>query len=466
MILIAAVVTACLVAGYTFFKIDPTSSSTSTMLVLTKETTLTSLTDLQIGSTLTKDYSVLITSRPVLESVIENLGLKMGHKALKGRISVDNPEDTRLLFITVTMNDAKQAKAVVDELSIVASEFIGDKMEVTPPKIIEQGEIGSKNGPSITKNAMVGFLAGAFLVCVIIVVLELLNDTIQKEDDIERYLGIPTLAVIPEKTNVQKKGKSVDGTKKINLKGKAKQDMAYKNITLTDSNPGNYFYEEAMKTLRTNVQFSGKNNKVILLTSGHGNEGKSDISFNLAVELGKAGKKVLLIDADIRKSVYKERYNIQEETKGLSQYLSGQVEQIDEVVCKTNYENVYMILAGPYAPNPTEMLGDELFGQLLKAAKQVFQYVIIDTPPLGIVVDAAVIGQYCDGAIIVVEKDATSYRLCQKVKAQLEKSGCKILGAVLNKAATKGVSYYGKKYAGKYGKYGTYGSSYLKSSEK
>ena len=239
--------------------------------------------------------------------------------------------------------------------------------------------------------------------------------------------------------------------------------MAYKNITLTDSNPGNYFYEEAMKTLRTNVQFSGKNNKVILLTSGHGNEGKSDISFNLAVELGKAGKKVLLIDADIRKSVYKERYNIQEETKGLSQYLSG---QIDEVVCKTNYENVYMILAGPYAPNPTEMLGDELFGQLLKAAKQVFQYVIIDTPPLGIVVDAAVIGQYCDGAIIVVEKDATSYRLCQKVKAQLEKSGCKILGAVLNKAATKGVSYYGKKYAGKYGKYGTYGSSYLNSSEK
>ena len=177
-------------------------------------------------------------------------------------------------------------------------------------------------------------------------------------------------------------------------------------------------------------------------------------------------KKVLFIDADIRKSVYKERYNIQEETKGLSQYLSGQVEQIDEVVCKTNYENVYMILAGPYAPNPTEMLGDELFGQLLKAAKQVFQYVIIDTPPLGIVVDAAVIGQYCDGAIIVVEKDATSYRLCQKVKAQLEKSGCKILGAVLNKAATKGVSYYGKKYAGKYGKYGTYGSSYLNPSEK
>lgn len=117
-----------------------------------------------------------------------------------------------------------------------------------------------------------------------------------------------------------------------------------------------------------------------------------------------------------------------------------------------------MILAGPYAPNPTEMLGDELFGQLLKAAKQVFQYVIIDTPPLGVVVDAAVISQYCDGAIMVIEKDKTSYRLCQKVKAQLEKSGCKILGAVLNKAPVKGSTYYGNKYS-------TYANGYMKSRE-
>ena len=229
--------------------------------------------------------------------------------------------------------------------------------------------------------------------------------------------------------------------------------MAYKNITLTDKKPGDYFYEEAMKTLRTNVQFSGKNKKVILITSSFSGEGKSDISFNLAAELGKAGKKVLLIDADIRKSVYKSRYSIREDTQGLSQYLSGQVEHIDEVVCKTNYENLYMILSGPYAPNPTEMLGDEQFGQLLKAARQVFEYVIVDTPPLGTVVDAAVIGQYCDSAVLVIENDSTSYRVCQKVKNQLEKSGCHILGAVLNKVDSKGKGYYNAKYGrGYYGK--------------
>lgn len=233
--------------------------------------------------------------------------------------------------------------------------------------------------------------------------------------------------------------------------------MAYKNITLTDSNSGDYFYEEAIKTLRTNLQFSGKSNKVVLLTSVHSNEGKSDISFNLAVELGKAGKKVLLIDADIRKSAYKSRYDIKEDTQGLSQYLSGQVEQIDQVVCKTNYENLYMILAGPYAPNPTEMLGDDQFGQLLKAARQVFEYVIVDTPPLGTVVDAAVIAQYCDGALMVVESDSTSYRACQKVKSQLERSGCKLLGAVLNKVSSKGRSSYYSRYGRYYGnKYGAY----------
>ena len=229
--------------------------------------------------------------------------------------------------------------------------------------------------------------------------------------------------------------------------------MAYKNITITDTNSGDYFYEEAIKTLRTNLQFSGKSNKVVLLTSVHSNEGKSDISFNLAVELGKAGKKVLLIDADIRKSVYKSRYSIKEETQGLSQYLSGQVEQIDQVVCKTNYDNLYMILAGPYAPNPTEMLGDEQFGQLLKAARQVFEYVIVDTPPLGTVVDAAVIAQYCDGALMVIESDSTSYRACQKVKNQLERSGCKILGAILNKVSSKGRSSYYSRYGRYYGAY-------------
>jgi len=218
LVIAVAVMCACLFVAYTVLRIEPTYTSTSTLLVLTKETTLTSLADLQIGSQLTKDYAILITSRPVLEEVIENLDLKMNYKQLEKKVEIENPEDTRLLFVSVTLNNAKQAKEVVDELSKVASVFIGDKMEVTPPKIVEEGEVtGTKTGPNVSKNALIGFLVGAFIVCAIVIVLELLNDYVQTEDDIERYLGIPTLAVVPDKTQAQKKER-----KKVSIRGKAK----------------------------------------------------------------------------------------------------------------------------------------------------------------------------------------------------------------------------------------------------
>lgn len=218
-IIAVAVVFACGTAAYTQFVMQPTYTSTSAMLVLTKETTLTSLADLQIGSQLTKDYTVLIKSRPVLEEVIENLGLDMSYKDLKSLIKIENPEDTRILYISVTMGSAKQAKVVVDELSNISSAYIADAMEITAPKIIEDGEVATtKTSPSLTKNTMIGFLVGAFLVCAIIVVLELLDDAVQSEADVERYLELSILAVVPNKEAEQKKKKKVQKEKA----GKAK----------------------------------------------------------------------------------------------------------------------------------------------------------------------------------------------------------------------------------------------------
>lgn len=200
LIIMVGLLFACGAAGYTKIFVTPTYSSTATILVLSKETTLTSLADLQLGSQLTKDYTVLITSRPVLQEVVDNLELNMDYKALKGCITINNPSDTRILLLSVTVSDPELAAAIVNELAVTASEYIGDNMEVTPPKIIEEGEIPVyKEGPNMKKNISMGMLAGMVLVCGIIVVLELMNDSIQNEDDVERYLGIPTLAVIPDK---------------------------------------------------------------------------------------------------------------------------------------------------------------------------------------------------------------------------------------------------------------------------
>ncbi len=214
-------------------------------------------------------------------------------------------------------------------------------------------------------------------------------------------------------------------------------------VIMTDVRKKDYFYEEAIKTLRTNIQFTGKNIKTIMFTSCLPNEGKSDVAFQLAQEIGNMGKKVLLIDADIRRSVYVNRYKVKEKVKGLSQYLSGQLAK-EFLIYQTNFLNVDIIFSGPIAPNPSELLEEASFSDLLKELRNVYDYIILDTPPLGSVTDAAIVAKECDGAILVIESERVSYKLAQKVQEQLEKTGCKILGAVLNKVNIEKDKYYQK----------------------
>lgn len=214
-------------------------------------------------------------------------------------------------------------------------------------------------------------------------------------------------------------------------------------VIMTDVRKKDYFYEEAIKTLRTNIQFTGKNIKTIMFTSCLPNEGKSDVAFQLAQEIGNMGKKVLLIDADIRRSVYVNRYKVKEKVKGLSQYLSGQLAK-EFLTYQTNFLNVDIIFSGPIAPNPSELLEEASFSDLLKELRNVYDYIILDTPPLGSVTDAAIVAKECDGAVLVIESERVSYKLAQKVQEQLEKTGCKILGAVLNKVNIEKDKYYQK----------------------
>lgn len=194
--------------------------------------------------------------------------------------------------------------------------------------------------------------------------------------------------------------------------------------------------KEAFNTLRTNIIFSGKDMKVLSLTSSAPNEGKSVISFQLASSFAAADKRVLFVDADVRKSDISTRYKIEGAAYGLTHYMTGQ-KTLEEVICRTDIENMDIILAGPVTPKPTELLGGPLFSRLLEEQRENYDYIIIDAPPLGSVIDAAIIARYADGSIIVVESGVISYKILQRVKGQLEKSECRILGVVLNKENTK-----------------------------
>ena len=221
-ILAVGLLFACGAAGYTKYFMTPTYTSTSMVLILSKETAdLSSIAALNLGSQLTRDYTTLITSRPVCEKVIENLGLQMGYYQLKSSISLVNPENTHIMYISSTQADPRLAKAVVDEVAKVYAEYIADKMEVAPPKMIEEGEISTaKNGPDMKRNVMKGFLLGVALVCGILILLEWFNDTIQSEEDIEKYLNVPALAVVPDSMiRVSKKSKK-SKNKKSTKQGK------------------------------------------------------------------------------------------------------------------------------------------------------------------------------------------------------------------------------------------------------
>lgn len=210
---------------------------------------------------------------------------------------------------------------------------------------------------------------------------------------------------------------------------------------------------EAYKQLRTNIMFCGDDIKTIMITSTQPNEGKSEVSYFLAHSIGESGKRVLLLDADIRKSMMASRFMPDKNVHGLSHYLAGQ-DSLDDIICQTNVHNLYMIFAGASAPNPSELLGNQRFPAMLTALKKVFDYVIIDSPPIGTVIDAAVIGTHTDGCVLVIGYDQTSYKLIAKAKNQLEKVGCHMLGAVLNRVDTRKNSYYGGYYGRYYGRSG------------
>lgn len=207
-----------------------------------------------------------------------------------------------------------------------------------------------------------------------------------------------------------------------------------------------YQTTEAFRTIKTNLRFCGRDKKVIAVTSCVPNEGKSSVSMRLAQALREDGAKVILIDADLRKSVMFRQVMVEKGSRGLSDYLAGQC-SVNDIICDTDLENFKIILCGITPPNPTELLRTEAFRKLLQKLREMYDYVLVDTPPVGLVIDAAVIAESCDGILWVISSGQISRRIALETKEQIEKSGCPVLGAVLNKTESSLSEY--EYYSGK-----------------
>ncbi|SNH07175.1 capsular polysaccharide biosynthesis protein Cps4D [Streptococcus pneumoniae] len=208
--------------------------------------------------------------------------------------------------------------------------------------------------------------------------------------------------------------------------------------------------EEYYNALCTNIQLSGDKLKVISVTSVSPGEGKTTTSVNIAWSFARAGYKTLLIDGDTRNSVISGFFKSREKITGLTEFLSGTAD-LSHGLCDTNIENLFVVQSGSVSPNPTALLQSKNFNDMIETLRKYFDYIIVDTAPIGIVIDAVIITQKCDASILVTATGEANKRDVQKAKQQLKQTGKLFLGVVLNKLDISVDKY------GVYGFYGNYG---------
>ena len=225
-----------------------------------------------------------------------------------------------------------------------------------------------------------------------------------------------------------------------------------------------YAGAEALNTICSNLSFAGRNQKKIVFSSVSEHEGKSYMTMQIMRNLARRGKRVVLIDADLRMSATINRYGIEVEGEyvGLAHYLAGYC-GMEDVLYETNLYGAYMVLEGRDVLNPIPLLNSKEFAQLLDALAREFDVVLVDAPPVGLVIDAAEIARYCDGAVLVCEYNHTRRRELAAARRQIEQAGCPLMGCIINKVTFDSISskkYYNRSY------YSHYNSSYYRRGKK
>ena len=245
----------------------------------------------------------------------------------------------------------------------------------------------------------------------------------------------------------------------FNLKSKKDKPVVKSLCSITDPNaPFNYV--EAYKMLCTNIEFLRATQKCknIMITSTLANEGKTNISVNLALTLSGYNKSVCLVECDLRRPTVHRYIASNKNSYGLTNVLKGQVE-LSSVLHKVSGTKMSILLAGSIPPNPSELLSSSNMKKLISELEEQFDYVIYDTPPVFLVTDAAALGKYMDGAVFVIKHNSTDKGIVVQAKKNLESAGVKILGAIYSTYSAKSSGSYSKYSRYNYYDYYTYSSS-------
>lgn len=416
-----------------------------------------SSSDITASKSLVDTYIVILDTWETQKDVIDYAGVNMTCETFMGMVSSEAVNETEVFRVTITSEDPEEAEKLANAVAYILPKRIDSIVEGTSAQIVSSARTPSRpSSPNYIVNSLVGFILGFVLSIGIIAMLEWLDITIRTDGDVLQSSSLPLLAKIPDMSQKTKSGYYGYGKakKKKSASSEKKDGLVGDGISFAAS--------EAYKMLRTKIEFSFTDDKVcpvIGVSSAMAGEGKSLTAANLAYSLAQLENKVLLIDCDMRRPSLAEKLSIQK-YPGLSNYLTGKdsLEKVTQTVGSGFMETTLKVItAGRNPPNPMELLRSEKMARTVEKLRSIYDFIVLDLPPVGEVSDALAVAKMADGIVLVACQDYGTRVALKNAVNQFEFIGANLLGVVMNRASDRKKKYgYRNYYKGYYKRYGYY----------
>ncbi|MDO4554655.1 MAG: polysaccharide biosynthesis tyrosine autokinase [Lachnospiraceae bacterium] len=404
--------------------------------------------ELTAAQSLVDTYIVILKTRKTLMEVIDYGELDLSYEELKGMISAEAVNSTEVFEILVTGPNPEQNLDICNAIAHVMPDKIADVVDGSSVRIVDYAVVASeRSSPSYKKNALLGLLAGMVLSVGVIVLIELLDNKIHTEEYLKQNYEVPVLAAVPD-MNRTETGRYYESKNSSSKKEKHNRSKTAKRRIICEEM--NFAGEEAYKQLRTKLLFSFADDTgchVIGVTSSIPGEGKSVTTINLAYTMAQLGKKVLLIDGDMRLPVIGAALGLKEQ-KGLSNYLVND-QSVDQLIQEYKIKKdgkelggaFHVITAGVEPPNPVELLSSLKLEILLDDLRMEYDYILFDFPPILDVADALTASHVLDGVLMVVREDYCEQKSLKTAVEQITFVESKLIGFVYNMSNGEKQSY-------------------------
>lgn len=457
LLLISSVVVAAMGMGIAIVTTTPTYSSDMSFTTYNQEASdVVSSVDISSGEKMANTFKYILQGRKMLQRVAEICDFEVTPEQIGNSMEVFVQDDTNIIIIRITTTDANRTYDIANAFAKCYQEVVNYAYPNATLQIYEEPYLPQEPdaNTSTMRYSVIGAVLGFAIALLVVVITNAARDTVQTVEDIQLKLESNLIGTI---ANVRLKGK--------------KKNKGYR-LLLTDRTLG-FSFIESYKAIRTKVETfcSRKNHKVILITSASENEGKTTFSMNLALSLAQNGKSVLVIDADLRKPAVSKFLNLNVSPEyDLASVISGKTELSDAIKFVEKYK-LFILTTSRSNDEPTEILSSQQMQKVIKAAREEFDYVIIDTSPAAVVTDANILSNFADAAILVVRENFSASARVRSVIDDISSNKAELIGCVFNNVASDGVRgvyskyKYGYGYGYGYGRhYGSYGYGYGDSS--